>query len=80
MADAQRSPGTCVLDTHCTARIWCAGLLAGSPRAAILADPLICKGREEVAITPFVFDDIPDIQFRKPKDVLARAILVGEKH
>jgi hypothetical protein len=47
------------------------GYLTASPTAEIVADPFAYGIRGEAEIGPrFIFSDIPDVQFREPRDIL----------
>ena len=46
------------------------GMLAGSSRADILADPYFCFFKERCPDRAFLFSDIPDKHFREPKQII----------
>lgn len=53
-------------------------LLAASPRADLLNDPYVYsgRGRKPVCI-PILFNDIPDHDFRDPRNVIRMSHLAG---
>lgn len=55
------------------------GKLVAAPQAEILADPYIYGTPGHVVEIPVLFSDIPDAQFRKPKEIISMAHLGGTK-
>lgn len=55
------------------------GKMVASPHADILADPYIHGTLRDVVEIPVLFSDIPDSQFRKPKEIISMALIGGMK-
>jgi hypothetical protein len=54
-------------------------LLVAAPYADIIADPFSFGDLPEIMPIPILFSDIPDVQFRKPKDIISIELLGGTK-
>ncbi len=53
-------------------------LFAASPRAELVVDPFLYSGRDRKRFcAPIVFNDIPDHDFRDPRNVIRMSQLAG---
>ena len=53
-------------------------LFAASPRAELVVDPFLYSGRDrKLFLAPIVFNDIPDHDFRDPRNVIRMSLLAG---
>lgn len=54
-------------------------LLVAAPYADIVADPCAFGPLHEISEVPVLFSDIPDAEFRNPREIIAISLIGGTK-